>query len=155
MRWWTTSSQLGEAGSMMLRQGTVSFDPLARHSVDAAGIGLLVLRAPRLGMPLAPLIRRWAARVLRPFALRTRRWAARVLRPFALRTRRWAARVLRPFALRTRRWAAPVLRRFALRTRRWAARLHDRLRPHRLATYLPARLGHPFACSGFARPSSH
>src|SRR5215213_7664424 len=125
IRWRTTSSRLGEAGSMMLRQGTVSFDPLARHSVDAAGIGLLVLRAPRLGMPLAPQIRRWALRVLRPFALRTRRSALRVLRPLALRTGRWAAR------------------------------LHDRLRPHRLATYLPARLGHPFACSGFARPSSH
>src|SRR5215204_5655896 len=57
-RWRTTSLRLGEAGSMMLRSGTVSFDPLARHSVDAAGIGLLALRAPRLGMPLAPQIRR-------------------------------------------------------------------------------------------------
>src|SRR5215218_9198832 len=107
-RWRTTSSQLGEAGSMMLRQGTVSSDPLARHSVDAAGIGLLVLRAPRLGMALAPQFRRWALRtrlsalrVLRALPLRTRRWALRVLRPLPLRTRRWALRVLRPLPLRT------------------------------------------------------
>ena len=95
---------------------SLSFDPLARHSVGAAGIELLALRAPRLGLRRAPRIRRWVLRLLRPLAC-IRRWVLRLLRPLALRIRRWALRLLRRPALRIRRWALRLRRCLLLRIR--------------------------------------
>src|SRR5215212_10263618 len=115
---------------------------LVKHSVDAAEIGLLVLRAPRhrkyrplarpdlraarLLRPLVPRTRLRAARLLRPLVPRTRLRAARLLRPLVPRTRLRAARLLRPLVPRTRLRAARLLRPLVPRTRLRAARL---LRP--------------------------